>query len=76
MRGKPQIHRSVISNFRREVDENCALFFWGGGGFSTPEDGTDRLSRNVGKNYYYSLRNNPEEGSSHKPNCLVFIFNS
>ena len=32
--------------------------------FFTPEDGTDRLSRNVGKNYNYSLRNNPEERSS------------
>jgi hypothetical protein len=33
-------------------------------GFLTPEDGTDRLSRNVGKNYHYSLCNNPEERSS------------
>ena len=30
----------------------------------TPEDGTDRLSRNVGKDYHYSLRNDPEERSS------------
>jgi hypothetical protein len=29
-------------------------------GFSTLEDGTDRLSRNVGKNYHNSLRNNLE----------------
>jgi len=28
-----------------------------------PEDGTDRMSRNVGS-YHYSLRNNPEEHSS------------
>ena len=26
-----------------------------------PENGTDSLSRNVGKYYYYSLRNDPEE---------------
>ena len=31
------------------------------GGLLETEDGTDRLSRNVGKNYDYSLRNNPEE---------------
>jgi hypothetical protein len=28
-------------------------------------DGTSRLSRNVGKKLHYSLRNNPEERSSH-----------
>jgi len=33
-------------------------------GYSTFEEGTDRLSRNVG-NYHHSLRNNPEECSSH-----------
>jgi hypothetical protein len=50
----------VIYGFRREVGENCALlrrysassghflptFIFG---FLAPEDGTDRLSRNVGK---------------------------
>ena len=30
----------------------------------TAEDGTVRLSRNVGKNYHYSLRNNPEKRRS------------
>jgi hypothetical protein len=30
----------------------------------TLEDWTNRFSRNVGKNYHYSLRNNPEEHSS------------
>ena len=34
----------MFSVFRREVDEKDALFL-----FLTPEDGTDRLSRNVGK---------------------------
>jgi hypothetical protein len=34
----------AISDFRREVSENWALF-----GFLNPEDGTDKLSRNVGK---------------------------
>jgi hypothetical protein len=29
-----------------------------------PEDGTDRLSRNVRKNYHYYLRNDPEERST------------
>jgi hypothetical protein len=29
-----------------------------------PKNGTDRLSRNVGKNYHYSLRNSPEECGS------------
>ena len=35
-----------------------------GSRFLNPEDGTDRLSRNVGKNYHYSLPNNPQEGGS------------
>jgi hypothetical protein len=61
----------MISGFRREVDENCALLGYYAarsgnflptfldnqsvpssgvkGGFLTPEDGTDRFSRNVGK---------------------------
>jgi hypothetical protein len=30
----------------------------------TPEDGIDRLSRNVVINYHYSPRNNPEQHSS------------
>jgi len=29
-----------------------------------PEDETDGLSRNVGKNNHYLMRNNAEEGSS------------
>jgi hypothetical protein len=33
-------------------------------GFLTLEDGNDMLSRNVCKNYQYSLRNNPEKRSS------------
>jgi hypothetical protein len=31
----------------------------------TLEDGTDNLSRNVGKNYHSALRNIPEERRSH-----------
>lgn len=31
----------------------------------TPGDGTDRLSQKSVRNYHLSLRNNPEEGSSH-----------
>jgi len=33
----------------------------------TPEDGTNRWSRNVGKNYHYYLCNDPEEWSSLDP---------
>jgi len=36
-----------------------ALFTRFKGSFLTPENETDRLSRNVGKNHY-TLRNNPE----------------
>jgi hypothetical protein len=35
---------SLISGFRRDVDEICGLL-----GILTREDGTERLSRNVGK---------------------------
>ena len=34
-------------------------------GFLSLEDGTDRLSRNVGTGLHCSLRNNPEESNSH-----------
>jgi len=66
----------VISDFRREVDENYALLVYYavtsgnflptflGSRILSPEDGTDRLSRNVGKKYHLSLRNNPETRSS------------
>jgi len=54
----------VISGIYREVDENCAVLSVGRCGFSTPEIGTDRLSRNVVINYYYSVPNNPEVRSS------------
>jgi len=39
-------------------------------GFLNPEDGTYMSSRNVGKNYHYSLRNNPEERSYRRQVCL------
>jgi len=66
----------VISGFRCEVDENCALLghyatisgnFLPTFRFPIPEDGTDMLSRNVGKKLPLlgSLRNNTEESSSH-----------
>jgi len=45
-----------------KLHENSVLQ---GFGFLTPEDGTDRLSRIVGKKYHYSLRNNTEERISH-----------
>ena len=80
----------VISGFRREVHENCAILgsyatvsviprrrfgttcrsYRQGPriqeerkltGFLTLEDGIDRLSRNVDKNYHYWPRNSPEE---------------
>jgi len=38
--------------------------------FLTIQDGTNKLSRSVGKNYHYSLRNNPEERSSFVSSCL------
>ena len=34
------------------------------------EDGTNRFSWNVGRNYHYALRNNPKERSSHKNHLL------
>jgi len=41
----------VISGFRREVAENCALLGY--------------YAASSGRNYHCSLRNNPEERSSH-----------
>ena len=35
-------------------------------GLLTLDSGTDRLSRNVCKEFYYSLDNSPDECSSHK----------
>jgi hypothetical protein len=34
-------------------------------GFLALEDGTDRFPETSERNYHYSLRNSPEEGSSH-----------
>ena len=36
------------------------------------EDGTERLSRNVSKNYLYTLHNVPEERRSHPATCLLY----
>ena len=53
----------VISDFRREVDENCAVL-----GYYTASSGdylpTFRDNLSV-RNYYYSLHNDPEERNSH-----------
>jgi hypothetical protein len=46
-------------NFLQAVRDSQSSRFRNG--FLNPEDG---LSRNVGKNYHYSLRNIPEERSS------------
>ena len=69
----------MILGFRREVDDNCALLSRYAASsdnllptfrFSTPEDGTDKSSRNVGKKLPLqgSLRNNSEECCSHQTN--------
>jgi len=65
----------VISGFHCALDENCALlrhyaasncdfFYLRFGTTQKPEDGTDRLSRNVGNKLPLSLRNIPKERSS------------
>jgi len=62
----------MISSFCYEVDENCALLGYcavstGNSkkptilGFLTLVDGTNRLSRNIGKVLLWSLHNSPEE---------------
>jgi hypothetical protein len=53
----------VISGFRREVDENCALldyYAYSSGNFMP----TLKPETSV-RNNHYSLRSNPEERSSH-----------
>jgi len=60
--GEQPVLLYVISGFRREVEENCALL-----GFYAASSGNflatfrDKLSV---RNYYYASRNNPEESSS------------
>jgi hypothetical protein len=58
----------VISGFRREADENCALLGYyaasGGGPIGCPETSV--------RNHHYSLRNNLEGRSSH--HYLLFSF--
>jgi len=57
----------VISGFRRQVDENCALlgYYEASGGNFLPmfRDNLSAPSSGV-KNYHYSLRNNPEQRNS------------
>ena len=48
-------HRRLGTTFRSHLQLH---------GFLTLEGKTDRLSRNVRKNYHYTLRNRPVEGSS------------
>jgi hypothetical protein len=57
----------------KDVSDHCITrcHYWGlwyifdtGIWFSTLENGTHRLSRNIVRNYHYSLHNNPEDGSS------------
>ena len=67
---------SVILAFRREVDENCALlgYYAASSGCFVPTFrdnisvlslwGPIRCPETSGRNYHYSLRNNPEERSS------------
>jgi len=53
------------------VDQQSDLHehYNGTGPILTPEDGTDRLSQNVGKNYHYSLCNIPTKWRSHDSHC-------
>jgi hypothetical protein len=51
--------QSLISSFRREVDENCAIL-----GYYTAKKGPIGCPETSVRNYYYSLLNNPEERSS------------
>ena len=55
-----------VSNFLPTFWENLLVPPW----FFTPEEGTNRLFQNIGKNYHYSLCNNPEKQSSQ---CFVTI---
>jgi hypothetical protein len=85
----------VISGFRREVYENCALLGYYAAssgnslptfrnnplvpssrviGFLTLDDWIDRLSRNYGRNYHYSLRNSPEELRFHTDLICKFMW--
>jgi hypothetical protein len=58
----------VISGFRRDVDEICALpgYFPFLLGLLTREDGTDTLSRNVGLQLPHDACNIPEERRSQR----------
>ena len=63
----------MISGFRREVAENCALLGYNVAEFLNPEDWTDRLSRTSVRNCRYSLHNNPEELSSRSGYFLTHL---
>ena len=55
--------RFVINPYRRfgtTYRIHLQVFFW----YLTLENGIDMLSRNVGRNYHYTLRNIPEERTS------------
>jgi hypothetical protein len=63
-------HYWLLSGFRRKPDEKCALlgYYAASSANFLPnfrenllENVIDKLRQNVGRNYRYSLRNNPEE---------------
>jgi hypothetical protein len=65
--------KCVVSGLppRSSRELRSSVFVGGGGGFLNPEDGTDRFPETSVRNYLYSLRNNPEERSSHLRNVRV-----
>jgi len=75
----------VISGFRREVDENCALTGYGQRGVVIYYRIQDSWPLTMGplgyteasvRNYHYSLCNNPEERSSEVLHLLRSIITS
>ena len=54
----------IFTDIAGQVEESETFDFF------NPKDGTDKLSRNVGKNYHYSLRNNLAERSYRRQICL------
>ena len=61
-----QVPLPVMSGFRRDVLESCALVgsYWRFGKKPIPPMDCPEMS---GRNHHFSLRNNPEERSSHLP---------
>jgi len=64
--GKNILHTDNYKRFRWQIELNTRKKGQDSGiRFLTLEDGADRMSRNVGKNYHYPLCNSPEECKSH-----------